>query len=425
MKSLFDKIAKYNFWTGEMPPSGYIRTSYLDKISGFTGNSLIKVLSGQRRVGKSYILRQIIRFLISEKGVNPKNIFYLNKEFLAFDEIKNYKDLDTLFAYYLKELNISGKVYVFLDEVQNIDNWETFVNSYAQDFTGKYEIFITGSNTRLLSGELASLLSGRYVQFEIYPFDFEEFVNYKNRKADKESFLSYLQTGGLPEMFHFNEEEIQRHYIQSLKNTIILRDIVQRNTIKDIGLLDDIFKFIAVNTGNLTSLNRIVKYFKNMQKKTNYETLSTYFSLLKDTYIVHEAERYELRGRKVLGGVRKYYLNDLAFKNYLFGIYPSDIGNNLENYVYIQLRRLGYKVSVGVLGNNEIDFVAEKAEKNIYVQVAYMMTDPKTIEKEFGNLLKIKDNHEKIVISMDEIRFSDYKGIIHLRPWELNEMDNS
>jgi len=180
---------------------------------------------------------------------------------------------------------------------------------------------------------------------------------------NKESFIAYLQVGGLPEMFNFVDKEIQLHYVQSLRSTIILRDIVQRNKIKDIALLDDIFKFLAVNIGSMTSLSSIVKYFKNHQKKTNYETLSTYVGYLKDTFIIHEAERYNLRGKQVLGGVRKYYLNDLSFKNFLYGFLPADIGYNLENYVYMQLRRMGYNVSVGVINNNEIDFVAQKPKK--------------------------------------------------------------
>ncbi len=419
MREVFNKISLYNFWEGNMPAIGYIRTSYLEKIVKYTNNKLVKVLTGQRRVGKSYLLRQIINKLVVEKNVDPKNIFYLNKEFLAFDEINNYADLEKVFEYYRNTLNVKGKIYIFLDEVQNIENWEIFVNSYAQDFTNNYEVFITGSNSKLLSGELASLLSGRYIQFEIYPFSFEEYVDYKKLNPTKNTFLSYLQTGGLPEMFNFNNEEIERHYIESLKNTIILRDIVQRYNIKDVGLLDDIFKYVTINIGNLTSLNRIVKYFKNMHKKTNYETLSSYVNYLKDTYIIHEAERYDLRGKKVLGGVRKYYLNDLAFKNYLFGILPSDIGYNLENYVYLQLKRMGYNVSIGMLRDKEIDFMAQKSNQIAYIQVAYLLTDQNTIDREFGNLLKIKDNHKKIVISMDDIRFSDYKGIIHIHPWDM------
>ena len=193
----------------------------------------------------------------------------------------------------------------------------------------------------------------------------------------------------------------------------------RRKQVKDLTLLEDIFKFISVNIGNPTSLTSIVKYFKSKQKKTNYETLSTYVSYLLDTFVVHEVERYNIRGKQVLGGVRKYYLNDLAFKNYIFGYHPTDIGYNLENFVFLQLKRMGYQVSVGTLNNKEIDFVAQKSGKTIYIQVAYLFNDPKTAEREFGNLLSIKDNHEKIVISMDDLKFSDYKGIKHLRPWEL------
>ena len=419
MKTVFEKIKKFNNWDGSTFNIGYERKTYIERIVKYIDNKLIKVLTGQRRVGKSYILRQIINYLINHKKVNPQNIFYLNKEFIGFDEIKSAADLENLFNYYKKELNVKGKIYIFLDEVQNIVNWETFVNSYSQDFTNEYELFITGSNSKLLSGELASLLSGRYVQFEIFPFSFFEYSDFKHIPINKESFLTYMQEGGLPEMFNFDDEEIQRHYIQSLRSTIILRDIVQRNKIKDIALLDDIFKFIAVNIGSLTSLSNIVKYFKNHQKKTNYETLSSYVGYLRDTFIIHEAERYNLRGKQVLGGVRKYYLNDLSFKNYLFGFLPTEIGYNLENYVYMQLKRLGYNVSVGVINTGEIDFIAQMPEKTLYIQVAYLLTDKKTIEREFGNLLAIKDNHEKIVISLDDIKLSDYDGIKHLRPWEL------
>jgi len=419
MEHIFNKIKKYNPWDGVNFNSGFERVGYLEKISGYLGNNLVKVLVGQRRTGKSYVLRQIINTLITGHSVNPKNIFYLNKEFTAYDEITSAEKLEELFTYYLEKIQPSGKIYIFLDEVQNISKWENFVNSYSQDFTREYELFITGSNSKLLSGELATLLSGRYVEFEILPFSLFEFAGFKNQTVDKNLFLNYLQTSGLPEMFNFNDEEIRRHYVGDLKNTIVLRDIVQRNQVKDLNLLEEIFKFLSVNIGSLTSLTSIVKYFKSKQKQTNYETVSTYVGYLLDTFIVHEVERYNLRGKQSLGGVRKYYINDLAFKNYLYGYYPSDVGYNLENYVYLQLRRMGYKVSVGVLNGNEIDFVAQKPGKTLYVQVAYLLNEAKTIEREFGNLLAIKDNHEKMVISMDEMKFSDYEGIRHLRPWEL------
>ncbi len=419
MKTIFEKIKKYNIWEGLQYNLGFERDVYLEQIKKYLGNKLIKVIVGQRRVGKSYILRQIINYLISKHDVNPNNIFYLNKEFTAFDDITTALKLEELFEYYKSQLEVSGKIYIFLDEVQNIADWEKFVNSYSQDFISDYELFITGSNSNLLSGELATLLSGRYVEFEILPFSLVEFAAYKNLEISKDLFVNYLKTGGLPELLNFNNEEIQRHYVEDLKNTIVLRDIVQRKHVKDLQLLDDIFKFILINIGNPTSLTSIVKYFKSKQKKTNYETLSTYVRYLLDTFVVHEVERYNIRGRQVLGGVRKYYLNDLAFKNFIFGYYPSDIGYHLENFVFLQLKRMGYRISVGTLNNKEIDFVAQKSGKIIYVQVAYLLNNQKTIEREFGNLLSIKDNHEKIVISMDDFEFSDYEGIKHIRPWEL------
>ena len=422
MEQVFEKILKYNTWEGQPLHIGFERREYLDKITGYLDNRLVKVLVGQRRVGKSYILRQLMSFLISEKKVKPKNIFFVNKEFTAFDDIKTASDLENLFGYYKKRYKVTGKTYIFLDEVQNIVNWESFVNSYSQDFTGEYEVFITGSNSNLLSGELASLLSGRYIEFDIFPFSFYEFAGIKNVPADRENFLEYLQTGGLPEMFHLATEELKRNYSASLRNTVILRDIIGRHKIKDLPLLEELFKFLAINIGNLTSFSSIINYFKSRQKKTNYETISSYVGFLKDAFIIHQVDRYNLRGKQTLGGEFKYYLNDLAFKNFLFGFYPSDMGYNLENYIYIQLRRMGYKVSVGVLKNLEIDFIAQKAEKTIYLQVCYLLSSQKVIDREFGNLLLIKDNHEKFVVSLDDIKFSDYAGIKHIHPWEFTGM---
>ncbi len=419
MKKVFEKIRQYNVWDTGSIHTGFERTAYIEKLSGYVGSKLVKILIGQRRVGKSYLLRQIINYLLVEKNVNPKNIFYVNKEYTAFDKVKNARDLEDLFQIYEMELNVSGKIYLFLDEIQDVEQWENFVNSYAQDFTADYEFFITGSNSKLLSGELASLLSGRYVQFEIFSFGFEEFTNYKQLPVNKETYLKYLQTGGLPELLRLQDDEIRQHYVESLKNTIILKDIVLRHQIKDVSLLEDIFKFLTVNVGNPVSVASIVAYFKSQQKKTNYETVSSYLHYLKNALIFHEVERYRLRGKKVLGGIRKYYLNDLAFKNYLFGYYPSDIGYNLENLVYLELKRKGYKIHIGQLDAQEIDFVAIKKDKTIYLQVAYLLSSEKTIEREFGNLLKIKDNHEKMVISLDDIQFSGYEGIKHFRPWEL------
>lgn len=419
MEATFQKIRKYNYWDGQTFSTGFRRESYLQKIQKFIGNKLVKVIVGQRRTGKSYVLRQIMDFLINNQGVNPLNIFYLNKEFTAFDEINAAEKLEALFDFYKSNLQVTGKIYLFLDEIQNIKEWERFVNSYSQDFTAEYEIFVTGSNSTLLSGELSTLLSGRYVEFEIFPFSLTEFAVYFDREVNKDLFLDYLKMGGLPEMLNFTDEEIRAHYVEDLKNTIILRDIVRRKQVKDIKLFEDILKFITLNIGNLTSLLAIVKFFKSKQIKTNYETLSTYVGHLLETFVVHEVQRYDVRGKQALGGINKYYLNDLAFKNYIFGFYPTDLGYHLENFVFLHLKRAGYRVSVGVLNQQEIDFIAEKADKKIYLQVAWLLDKPETVEREYGNLLSVKDNYEKWVVSMDDVKFSDYQGIKHCRPWEV------
>ncbi len=417
--SIFEKTKRYNVWEGQTIQIGYERKQYLEKITGFLDTRLVKVLVGQRRSGKSYLLRQIMNYLITNKNIDPKNLFFLNKEFIAFDEIQTASDLEELFSIYRTQLQVKGKIYIFLDEVQNIEGWETFVNSYSQDFTQDYELFVSGSNSTLLSGELATLLSGRYVEFEILPFDYSEFLDVKELTPGKEGFLEYLKTGGLPELFHLNSEELKRNYIASLKNTVILRDILDRHKIKDLPLLEELFKFLAVNIGNLTSISNIINYFKSKQKKTNYETVSSYVQYLTDAFIFHQADRFNLRGKQVLGGACKYYLNDLAFKNFLFGFLPTDVGYNLENYVYLQLKRMGYEVQVGVLNNLEIDFIAQKADRIIYFQVCYLLNNENVINREFGNLLQIKDNYEKYVVSLDDMKYSNYEGILHLHPWEL------
>lgn len=419
MNEIFERIKAFNVWNGQLYNAGYLRTEYLNVVTKFIGNKLVKVLIGQRRVGKSYVLRQIINHLISDKGVNPQNIFYVNKEYTAFDGINSSVDLEDIFNYYRSMFELNGKIYILLDEVQNIHNWEKFVNSYSQDFTSEYEIFITGSNSNLLSGELATLLSGRYVEFEVFPFSLFEYAAFKNLNINKETFFAYMKTGGMPEMLNFDQDELQRHYIESLRNTIVLRDIVGRQNIKDLALLEDIFKFLSSNIGNLTSISRIINYFKSRQKKTNYETVSSYVEFLVNTFMIHKAERYNLRGKQTLGGECKYYLNDLSFKNFILGYFPADVGNNLENYIFIQLKRMGYKVSAGVFNDIEIDFVAQKPAKTMYIQVCYILNEEKTIQREFGNLLLIKDNYEKIVVSLDDFKFSDYEGIKHIRPWEL------
>jgi len=421
MLDFFARLKKYNFWDADYPDLGLLRQNYLNRINDFIGNNLIKVLVGQRRTGKSYLLRQIILSLIN-KGINSKNIFYINKEYTDFDFITNYTELEDLILTYQQELTPEGKIYLFIDEVQRIEGWERLVNSYSQNYTRPYEIFISGSNSQLLSTELATLLSGRYIQFQILPFSYLEYISIKKAQNTKVSFLTYLQSGGLPELFHLPNDETKRHYLSAIKDTVLLHDIIQRYNIKDIRLLEDIFAFLVNNASNLISINSIVKYFAGKSRKTNYETVANYISYLQNTFLIHQVDRFSIKGKDILAGTHKYYINDLAFKNYLYSGFEYGFGYMLENIVYLQLINAGYNVYTGFMRNKEIDFVATKGNKTIYIQVAYLLIDKLTIDREYSELESIHDNYEKFVVSLDDMQLPDKNGIRHVLAWKINEI---
>lgn len=419
MADSFAKLEKYNSWNNNYPSVGFIRDSYLDKINDFLGSKLIKVLVGQRRVGKSYLLRQIIRRLL-EGGVKPENVFYINKEYTDFDFITHYTDLENLILHYKQVLKPKGKIYLFIDEIQSITDWEHLINSYSQDYTSDYEVFISGSNSQLLSGELATLLSGRYIQFQIFPFSYQEFISIKLLDNSKTAFLQYLQTGGLPELFQLPNDETKRHYLSAIRDTVLLRDIIQRYNIKDARLLQDVFSFLVINASNLISISSIVNYFAGKNRKTNYETIANYIEYLKNTFLVHQVERFNIKGKEVLSGNSKYYINDLSFKNYLYTGFEYGYVYMLENIIYLQLINSGYNVYAGYLRNKEIDFVATKNNRTIYLQVAYMLIDKTTIEREYSKLETISDNYEKFVVSLDDIQLPNRNGIQHILAWQIN-----
>jgi len=409
MTDKFKILQKYNFWDSIPVNKGLYREEYLIRIRKFIGNNLVKVLTGQRRSGKSYLLRQII-FKLIEEGVNPKNIFYLNKEFTDFDEITDHKELDNLIRIYRENIDPEGKIYLFIDEVQNISSWEKLINSLSQSYTEDYEIFITGSNSNLLSGELASLLSGRYIQFMILPFNYNEYLQITGSDRSKSTLLEYLRTGGLPELFNLPDEETKRHYVSAVKDTILLRDIVQRHNIKDIKLLDDIFAFLINNASSLVSIPNILNYFNSKKRSTNYETIANYIAYLKDAFLIHEIQRHNIKGKEILSGPRKYYINDLSYKNFLYSGYGYGLGYLLENFIYLELINKQFEVYTGVIKNKEVDFIAKKNDRIIYFQAAYILTDEETTEREYSSLEIIPDNYEKYVVTLDDIALPSRKG---------------
>ncbi len=419
MSENFKKLEAYNFWYGNQPDLGYKRVDYLNKIKDYCQNKLIKVIVGQRRIGKSYLLRQIAFDLI-ENGIPATNILYINKEYIDFDFIKNYQELDELIKEYKSTLKPEGKVYIFIDEIQNIAQWERLINSYAQHFMDSYEFFISGSNSKMLSGELASVLSGRYISFEIFTFSFREYLGILGLDNTKQNYLNYMQHGGLPELFNLPNEETKRHYVQSVKDTVLLRDIIQRYAIKDPKLLEDLFIYVINNASTLLSISNIVQYLKAQNRKTSYDTIALYLGYIEETFMIHKAQRYEIKGKELLNGNVKYYINDLAYRNFLYSGFAYGYGFQLENLVYLTLKRHGYDLYVGIVPNKEVDFVAKRGNNTLYVQCSYVMTEPTTIEREYASLEAIKDHYPKIVVSMDDIALPNKGGIEHILAWNLD-----
>ncbi|MBU0489023.1 MAG: ATP-binding protein [Bacteroidetes bacterium] len=420
MNTTLESLSTINYWEKKPEFSlGFIRASYLKSLEDASGSKLIKVIVGQRRTGKSYIVRQLIDVLITKRKVNPRNVFYLNKELFEYDTIATASDLANIIKQYEIEFKPKGKIYILIDEVQNIENWEKLTVSLAQNPVKDYEIIITGSNSSLLSGELASLLSGRFIVTEVFPFSYVEYLDYSSLPNTRENFLKYITTSGLPEVFNLHTDEVKRHYFQSLKDTILLKDIMYRYKIRDYVLLGDLFLFLTHNVGSLTSVPAIIKYFKSKMRQTDYTTISNYISFLEEAFIIHQAPRLSLKNKELLSGEKKYYLNDMGFRNYLYPQLINDVGGQLENVVFMHLRNAGYEVRVGSATNFEIDFIATKGVSTMYVQVSYLLVSEKTKEREFGALEKVKDNFPKFVVSMDDIKLYSPAGIIHEKIWDF------
>lgn len=415
-------LRKYNLWGDTAFDFGFRRSEYNEKIMDFTGNRLVKILTGQRRAGKSYLLRQTARQLI-ENGVPAANTLFINREMTDLDFIKTYKDLDEIIKLYQTIIQPTGKVYIFIDEIQLIKDWEKTINSYSQDYTAEYELFISGSNSKLLSGELATLLSGRYVCFNVFPFSYQEYLMVTGKEQMKQSYLDYINSGGLPELFSLpNKLEIRQNYMSTIKDSILLRDIIQRYNIRDPKLLEDIFIFLVNNASNLISVNSIVKYFKNSGRNISYDIVAAYIGYIEDTFLIHRCERYDIKGKETLAGTSKFYINDLAYKNYLYPGFAYGIGYKLENLVYLQLRRSGYDVYVGAMRDKEVDFVAMKGDHILYLQSTYLLSDEQTVRREYAPLEAIQDNYDKYVVSFDEISYPSNKGIKHIQAWKLAEV---
>ena len=395
------------------------RERYLKQIRPFYNQELIKVLIGIRRSGKSVILTQIIEEL-KENNIDENHIIYVNFEDFDFDEYTDPKKLNN----YIKEKIIDEKTYyIFFDEIQNVNKWEKVVNSLRA--TQNTSIFITGSNSDLLSSDLATHIAGRYVSFKITPFTFKEvceLLNIQDKSDIEKEFLNYIKWGGLPQRFMQTDDMSKKTYLNDIYDSIIVKDIVQRFGIKNIDLLNRIATYILTTPSQIFSPESLKKYFESISRSVSIETLYNYLDYFVRANLISKASRYDIRGKRILTGKYKYYLTDLGFTHILSENKKVQIGAYLENVVYNELIARGYKVNIGHIENGEIDFIATRFEEKIYLQVAYLLDNENVVEREFNAYKNIDDNYPKYVITMDKFDFSQ-NGIIHknIIDWLLNE----
>jgi predicted AAA+ superfamily ATPase len=401
------------------------RAEYIEKILSFIDKPVIKVITGIRRSGKSVIMTQIAETLRS-RGVKEKNIIYLNMESLENEQLCEYGAL-------YKEVKIrckglKGRVYLFIDEVQEISSWEKALASLLAE--NAVDIVITGSNAHLLSSELATHITGRYVVIPVYPLTFSEHLAFRGVKKAKDAgaldaeFMNYLSFGGLPGIHHFGEKEMIIEYLSSVMNSILLRDVVMRNAVRDPALLEKICRYVFDNCGNVTTAKGIADYAKSQRLKLSVDTAINYLSFLEGSYLVSRVPRYDIKGKKHLEVFDKYYMGDVGLRRGFIGYRDNDISALLENILYNELQMRGYRVRIGKIGEYEVDFIAEKGEERIYIQCAYLLQSKETIEREYRSLEAVKDSFPKYVVSLDPVTQGVRNGIRHRRlPEFLLEKD--
>ena len=395
--------------------SMFVRNSYLKKVEPYIGKEMIKVLTGQRRVGKTILLKQI-EHLVQQLD-KKANTIYINKEQHEFKQIKN---ADDLFEYVETQLKPKQSNYVFIDEIQEISEFEI---ALRQLLVKGVDIYCTGSNANMLSGDLATHLSGRYIEFHINSLSYTEFIEMHKLPNNTDTLNTYIRYGGLPYLVHLPlNDEVVYGYLKSIYNTIILKDIVTRYSIRDVDFLDRLVEYLSDNLGSYVSSNKISDFLKSQRVHLSVNTVMNYLKYLSSSFFINKVERIDIIGKKRFEINDKYFFTDLGLKHSIIPFTGAQIGSVFENLVYNQLIYQDYKVFVGKHQDREIDFVAQKGNETKYIQVAYQLPDEKVREREFGNLLKIEDNYEKIVVSADEFT-TDYKGVkhIHIRDFLFNK----
>lgn len=388
------------------------RPHYIEKIAGLINRGMMLILVGQRRVGKSKVLELFREWLLQNRP--GANVVYINKEYQKFSDILT---AGQLYEYAVARLPEGAENYLLIDEVQDIENYEDALRSlHAED---RCQVIATGSNAYIFSSELGTNLSGRYVEVKIFSLSYPEFLRFHNMEDSNESLMHYLRMGGLPGLYNFKPEEQSQinDYLEGVYNTILVKDIVTREKIRNVAQLENIIRFVADNIGKPTAVSNISKYMTSRGEKISEETVANYLDYLNKAYLAIPVNRFNIHGKMLLESASKRYFSDHGMRNYLCGAdLRGSIEKVMENVVWNHLRRQGFKVTVGLLRAGEIDFVATKADQQMYVQVTYLLASNDTIRREFGNLAAIKDNYPKYVVSLDPVSggFGEYPGIQHV-----------
>ena len=384
------------------------REIYLKKTEPYIGKGLIKVIIGQRRVGKSYLLFQLID-KIKESEKNP-NIIYINKELNEFNHIINSK---ILYSYVKSKSLKSRNNYLFIDEIQTIKGFEDALKSLLAE--GRYDIYCTGSNAKILSGDIATYLSGRYIEIIVYPLSYVEFLLFHNLEDDKSNLDLYLKFGGLPYLKNLVlTDEVVFDYLKNIYQAILFRDVIARFNIRNVEFLERLILYLANNTGNIISARNINRFLKSQNISISLTAILNYLEYLAAAFFISRVHRADISGKKIFEIGEKYYFNDTGLRNAVAGFRPFDMGLIIENAVFLHLKICGYKILVGNYQNKEVDFICEKGGEKIYIQVALRISEEHTQKREFENLLDIKDNYPKYVVTLDEYIGASYKGIEHI-----------
>jgi predicted AAA+ superfamily ATPase len=385
---------------------------YMNQLAKYIDTPVIKIITGIRRCGKSYLLK-LLSEALQVNGVNPERIIKIDFESLTFYDYRDYRSLYKFVMEKAKDL--SGKIYILIDEIQEVAEWEKAIRSFTVDLD--CDVYLTGSNAHLLSSELATFLSGRYVELQLYPLSFREYLDFydidaKNPQKVEEAFYNYLKYGGFPGLYQLPEDDdIKTQYIKGIYNSVVLKDVIQKNNIRDPELLERILIYIMDNIGQIFSAKKVTDYLKSQGRKVGTESVYNYINALEDAMVLFAARRYDIKGKKVLERMEKYFLADLGFRYAMMGYRNNDISQMLENVVFMELLRRGYHVNVGKEGDREVDFIATKGNEKQYIQVTYILASEEVIEREYKPLRQIQDNYKKTVISLDKMPVGMKDGI--------------